>query len=428
MVTSSLSPTVSDGALRWHWLLLATLPPVAAASVAAARTAQDWRWWTMPEYWPEGLAAMATYLACLLLYRSLLRQAFPRLRSPFLTPIALRACCVLLGFGLLALTVDGLSIEMAPGFFGTAVPILVVASALLGPRSAPRELRIGLVPAGRINELMQLRAPGIQRLLLREPSAPSVDVVVADLHHNLSAPWATFLADCQLKGTPVIHAGAFYEHVTGRTSLRYLREYALRGVEPARTRMLAKRAGELVLITVTAPLWLLLAAATALAIRLESRGPVLFVQERVGFRDQPFNMYKFRSMRVGSDDGGPLFAQRGDSRITKVGGFIRRVRIDEIPQLFNVLRGDMSLIGPRPEQTLFAAEFSRDIPFYASRHNVRPGITGWAQINSGYAAGKEETVEKLEFDLYYVRHLSLWLDAQIAWRSVRTVISGSGAR
>src|SRR5690606_5780356 len=126
--------------------------------------------------------------------------------------------------------------------------------------------------------------------------------------------------------------------------------------------------------------------------------------------------------------GGPLFAQKDDARVTRVGALIRRVRIDEIPQLYNVLRGEMSLIGPRPEQTSFATDFAREIPFYNNRHNVRPGITGWAQINNGYAAGTEETLEKLQYDLYYVRHLSVWFDALIAWRSIRTVVSGSGAR
>lgn len=404
---------------------------MVATSVAAARTEQEWRWWSMPGFWPEALAAIATYTACLLLYRSLLELSGAKLHRPLLSPAVLRACCVLLGFGLLALFDDGVGLAMTPGFIGTVVPILVAASVLFGLGPSPRALRVALVPAGRISQLIDLRHDGVRWTLLRDPTAAAAqrfDAVVCDLHHAMPAPWATFLADCQLKGTPVLHAGAIYESVTGKTSLRYLREIALRGVEPSRPQMALKRIGELALIVVTAPAWLLLALLAAIAIRLESPGPVLFFQERIGYRNRPFRIIKFRSMRVDSEADGPLFAQRHDARITKVGAFIRKVRIDEIPQLFNVLRGDMSLVGPRPEQTSFAAGFAEEIPFYASRHNVRPGITGWAQINSGYAAGKEETVEKLEYDLYYVRHLSLLLDAEITWKSIRTVISGAGAR
>ncbi len=431
MVTSSLSQVVDDGALHWRWLMLAALPPVVATSVAAARTEHDWRWWLMPGFWPEAAAAIITYFGCMLVYRSVLKASRARLRPPLASRTLIRACCVLIGFGLLALIVDGLGIEIAPGFIGTAVPILVGASVFFGPRHSSRTLQAGLIPAGRISQLLELRTPGVRWTLLREPNASALqklDVVVCDLHHAVPSPWTTFLADCQLKGTPVVHAGTLYETVTGKTSLRYLREVALRDIEPSWLNMIAKRVGEVTLIIVTAPAWLLIAAAAAIAIRLESPGPVLFFQERVGYRNRPFRIIKFRSMRVDSEDAGPLFAQKGDARITRVGAFIRKVRIDEIPQLLNVLRGDMSLVGPRPEQTAFAQEFSDEIPFYANRHNVRPGITGWAQINSGYAAGKEETVEKLEYDLFYVRHLSVLLDAEIAWKSIRTVISGAGAR
>jgi exopolysaccharide biosynthesis polyprenyl glycosylphosphotransferase len=266
-------------------------------------------------------------------------------------------------------------------------------------------------------------------VLLNDTQIPrSVQAVAADLHTQLTPEWTTFLADCQLRGLPVLHAGTVYERLTGRVSLRYLRACALQGVHPSRAQMAAKRAGELLLIALLSPFLVLVMASTALAIRLESEGPVFFWQERIGLNNRPFWMVKFRSMRAGADGGGAAYAQRGDARITRVGAFIRRTRIDELPQLYNVLRGDMSLIGPRPEQVPFARHFADEIPFYSSRHHVRPGITGWAQVRSGYAADAEETAEKLAYDLFYVRHLSFWLDAVIAWNTIRTILTGAGAR
>jgi lipopolysaccharide/colanic/teichoic acid biosynthesis glycosyltransferase len=147
----------------------------------------------------------------------------------------------------------------------------------------------------------------------------------------------------------------------------------------------------------------------------------------VGLDGRSFTLYKFRTMR--SDWGtGPRFADAGDDRLTRVGKVLRRFRVDELPQLWNVLRGDLSLVGPRPEQRPFVEQFSQTIPFYGHRHLVRPGITGWSQVNFGYADSEADTVEKLSFDLYYVKHLSPWLDLEVLGRSVWTVLSGFGAR
>src|SRR5690606_3939710 len=145
-------------------------------------------------------------------------------------------------------------------------------------------------------------------------------------------------------------------------------------------------------------------------------------------RRKPFKMVKFRSMRVDAERSGPQFASIDDSRVTRVGRFMRKYRLDEIPQLWNVLRGEMSLIGPRPEQLAFARRFENEVPFYSWRHLVKPGVTGWAQIQDGYAAGLEDTRRKLEYDLYYVKHLSFWLDLSIVVRTIHTLITGNGAR
>jgi lipopolysaccharide/colanic/teichoic acid biosynthesis glycosyltransferase len=188
-----------------------------------------------------------------------------------------------------------------------------------------------------------------------------------------------------------------------------------------------KRVVDTALVLVTLPFSLVLGSLIVLAIKVESRGPAIYRQERIGLEGKPFRLYKFRTMQVAKDQSA-RFAERGDERLTRVGRVLRRVRIDELPQLWNVLRGDLSLVGPRPEQEPFVKVFSESIPFYMYRHLVRPGLTGWAQVNFGYADNEADTVEKLSFDLYYVKHLSVWLDLEILGRSVWTVVSGFGAR
>lgn len=182
------------------------------------------------------------------------------------------------------------------------------------------------------------------------------------------------------------------------------------------------------LIFLLLPLILPVMLITALAIKLDSEGPVLFKQDRVGKEGKFFVLYKFRSMRINSEISGSKFADEDDERITKLGKFIRKFRIDELPQFWNVIKGDMSLVGPRPEQEEFVTRFDREIPFYSYRHKVRPGITGWAQVRDGYAASLESTRKKLEYDLYYVKNLSLSLDLLIVYATIKTVLTGFGSR
>jgi lipopolysaccharide/colanic/teichoic acid biosynthesis glycosyltransferase len=167
---------------------------------------------------------------------------------------------------------------------------------------------------------------------------------------------------------------------------------------------------------------------TALVIGLESGFPILYRQERVGLNGRLFNVVKFRSMRTDAEkDGKPIWATSADSRVTRVGGIIRKLRIDELPQLFSVLKGDMSLIGPRPERPFFVDQLTREIPFYAVRHSVKPGVTGWAQVCYHYGATVEDSAEKLQYDLYYVKNQSLFLDLIILFETVGVVITGKGA-
>lgn len=190
---------------------------------------------------------------------------------------------------------------------------------------------------------------------------------------------------------------------------------------------LVKRILDLSAVLITLPLWLPLGMLVALAVKIDSPGPALFSQIRTGLHGQAFRIYKFRSMRHASAD--PVqFAQTNDPRITRLGHFMRKSRLDEIPQLWNVLMGQMSLIGPRPEQAQFVQQFAEQIPSYPYRHLVRPGLTGWAQVQQGYAANADETAIKLSYDLYYVTHYSLAMDLLIALKTIQTVLTGRGAR
>ena len=163
-------------------------------------------------------------------------------------------------------------------------------------------------------------------------------------------------------------------------------------------------------------------------VRLSSPGPVLFWQVRVGRGGSLFRLVKFRSMTLDAEQHGPSFAALGDSRVTRIGRVLRQYRLDELPQFWNVLRGEMSIIGPRPEQRSFSQDFERELSHYALRHCVRPGITGWAQVNQGYAEGLAQTAEKLRYDLDYIERLSVWLDAHIVLRTLKTMLSGFGSR
>jgi sugar transferase (PEP-CTERM system associated) len=222
-----------------------------------------------------------------------------------------------------------------------------------------------------------------------------------------------------------------YERMTGKLLVEDLRPSWLifsDGFRASRLTRQTKRAFDLVLasigLLVGAPLMLL----TAVAVWLESGGPVLYRQERVGCNGSVFTLYKFRSMRPDAEQGTPVWAEAVDHRVTRVGRFIRRIRLDELPQLWNVLRGDMSFVGPRPERPFFVAQLAERIPFYEQRHAVRPGITGWAQVKYRYGASMEDALEKLRYDLYYVKHLSLAFDLTILFDTVKVVLFAKGAR
>ena len=238
------------------------------------------------------------------------------------------------------------------------------------------------------------------------------------------------LLDLKAMGIDIRDGHQLFEEVSGRLSVDSLRPSTLifsTGFKQSTVSRATKRFMDIVLsaggLLVLSPILLLV----ALLIKLDSPGPIMYRQSRVGLRGRPFLILKFRSMRQDAEKSGPQWAQMDDPRITRVGRLLRRSRLDEFPQLINVLRGEMSLVGPRPERPMFVQDLRKIIPYYDLRHTVRPGITGWAQTNFRYGASAEDAQMKLQYDLYYVKRLSLMLDMRILVQTVRVMLVGEGA-
>ena len=264
-----------------------------------------------------------------------------------------------------------------------------------------------------------------------EIAAPDGAVtVVLDLRAVLSDRMAQFVSSAALAGIPVRALSSVYEEHTGRLPLIHLAEGWELSTPVTKTApyIAGKFVFDWLAVVLTAALSVPLGLLLALAVTLDSPGPVVFKQTRTGRDGAPFTLYKFRTMVVDADAKGAQFASEKDPRLTRVGRFLRRFRVDELPQLWNVLKGDLSLVGPRPEQVPFTERYSKEIPFYSQRHLIRPGVTGWAQVNYGYADDQAEAVDKLTYDLYYVKHMSPWLDLHVLGSSIWTVLSGFGAR
>lgn len=240
------------------------------------------------------------------------------------------------------------------------------------------------------------------------------------------------LLQLSLAGQVTIEEGAsFYERITGRVSLSMLRPSWLiftgRGRQ-AKLAELSRIAVHWLVALIGAILSLPIVLVTAVLIKLESRGPVFYKQERVGKNGRTFVLTKFRSMRVDAEQDGPVWASKGDSRTTRVGKIIRKCRIDEIPQFWHILRGEMSFVGPRPERPHFVSQLAAEIPFYEQRHLIAPGLTGWAQIKYPYGASIEDARQKLQYDLFYIKNQGLILDAIIIFETTKIILFGRGAQ
>ncbi|MBI4847315.1 MAG: TIGR03013 family PEP-CTERM/XrtA system glycosyltransferase [Nitrospirae bacterium] len=238
--------------------------------------------------------------------------------------------------------------------------------------------------------------------------------------------------NCKLQGVDVVDGPSFYEQMTGKLLIENMNPSHLifsDGFRITLVRRHIKRLFDVVLAAIgllfSMPFLLIIPAL----IKLDSKGPVFFKQQRLGEGEKPFTLYKFRTMIDGAEKGtGPIWSKAGDSRITQLGRFLRKTRLDELPQLFNVIRGDMSFIGPRPERPFFVESLNKQIPYYSERHCIKPGLTGWAQVRYEYGDSIEDAIEKLRYDLYYIKYQSLTLDMLIVLDTIKVILFGRGGR
>jgi len=257
------------------------------------------------------------------------------------------------------------------------------------------------------------------------------EMVVVALEDRRGTMPVKELIDCKLDGVEIVKGIGFLEELTGKLMVERVNPSWIiysPGFSIGRINKFFKRFFDIMLsllgLLLASPLMMI----SAIIIKLESSGPIFYLQERVGLRGVSFRVVKFRSMGRDAEKNGAVWAAKNDSRVTRFGGIIRKFRIDELPQLWNVLKGEMSFVGPRPERPVFVNDLAQKIPYYSLRHNIKPGVTGWAQICYPYGASEEDALRKLEYDLYYLKNLSVSMDLWIVFQTVKTVLFQKGAR
>ncbi|MDH3660483.1 MAG: TIGR03013 family PEP-CTERM/XrtA system glycosyltransferase [Alphaproteobacteria bacterium] len=363
-------------------------------------------------YWPSpAKIAFCAGLSCLIaLGARLIGRKLTGLRS------RLKPRALILGAGAKAET---LWRALGHGFHGPNVDGFIQLE-----ESHATPAAVGLLPTQRILGMPSDLAAYVKNRRIEE-------IVIALDNSNARLPEQDLL-HCRMDGVTVTDSASFAERITGRVKLDLMESDWLifaPGFRRGRLRSLAKRGTDLIYSTLILAAALPLLPLIALLIKLDSPGPVLYRQKRVGLDGQVFEIYKFRSMCIDAEaDGKARWARTADDRVTQFGHVLRQSRLDELPQLFNVLKGDMSMVGPRPERPEFTSELAAALPLYPKRHTVRPGITGWAQINYPYGASIEDAREKLEYDLYYVKNYSLFLDLVTMVQTARIAFGGIGAR
>ena len=297
----------------------------------------------------------------------------------------------------------------------------------------------GLEVAGYLDDRHQIGTPlpggkvlGAMESLADIVRATQPHRIVVGMFERRNRMPVSELLELRFAGNVIEEVANTYERVCGRVCLKEIRPSQLifsGELGPRPQNLLYQRISNVIVAVIGIVLSFPLMVLTALAVRLSSPGPVLYRQARVGLDDSLFTVYKFRSMRADAETGtGPVWAQKDDPRVTTVGRIIRRIRFDELPQLFNVLRGEMSMVGPRPERPEFVKALNDQIPYYRQRHCVRPGITGWAQISYKYGDTLEDTITKLEYDLYYIKNMSMSLDTYIIFHTLKAMLLSRGAQ
>ncbi len=398
-------------------LLVAFIPPIFALGL---------NYWSLTSWLDTTSSSMVADALAFFISAFVLRrfERFPQKNSlAFILPIGLSV------FGVVVTTLLALRVSYSIKIIGVGLIITIVMMGLqhaLSSRS--RHLKLAVVPLGDALTFDNSDHYTFVKLASPAPLDPSINGLLADMHSDVLPPnWERFLSDCALKRIPVYNAMQFRESMTGKVNVKHLIANNFGDLSPSIFHQNLKRVLDVLFLLIFSPVILPLMLLIAVWIKVDSPGGAFFIQPRMGFNGRWFNVIKFRSMVVKHE--GSHFTEEGeDHRITKVGKIIRKYRLDEIPQFWNVLKGEMSLIGPRPESAELAKWYDNEVPFFAYRHVVRPGISGWAQVMHGYAAGVDDMKDKLAYDFYYIKHFSLWLDLLIWYKTIRTVLTGFGSR
>lgn len=385
---------------------------------------------TLPGTWNTQVASAIAAVTALLAFRRVTMypgaRAFSYILPAFSTTFGIAAAI------LLASRAAYSGSMLLVGYLASVGAMFLLA--YFGRRASP--MRMYIVPGGQTRIVAE--TPEVDWVSLAEPVVPADPdaSIVADLRWQHAPEWERMLAQAAISGRPVYHVKQLHESLTGRVEIEHLSENSFGSLLPALGYRGVKRVIDVVACIVLIPLLALPLLVVALLVRLSSPGPVLFRQRRMGYQGRLFDMLKFRTMvaeppPAAADDAARRQASitlADDDRITRIGRFLRRSRIDELPQLINVLRGEMSWIGPRPEAVSLSTWYESELPFYTYRHIVRPGITGWAQVNQGHVAELGDVHLKLHYDFYYIKFFSAWLDILIAMRTVRIMLTGFGAK
>lgn len=370
-------------------------------------------------------ASIALALGMILLRRV---TAFPGTRTfGYILPSFIGSFGLVLA-GLFALRLEYNRIYFASAFIASIAVFFVLSIYLL-----PRIRRRFYVVPGFDLEGLTLPAE-VEWIRMHAPVVPEdrAAFIVADFRHDHAANWDRMLAEAAVRGRTVLHSKQVLESLTGRVSIEHLSENNFGSLMPNLAWRKIKRVVDLLAALLLLPLLCPLFLLIAVWIRLDSPGPALFRQMRVGAAGRPFRIVKFRTMReqkaTGEADATAAMTLVSDDRITRAGRWLRRTRLDELPQIFNIIAGQMSWIGPRPEAISLSQWYDAEIPFYLYRHIVRPGITGWAQVNQGHVTDLDAIHRKLQYDFYYIKNFSLWIDLLIAIKTIRIAITGFGAK
>lgn len=372
-----------------------------------------------------------------LLTMSLVFYFFPALlvgRGAFLLSFGLALLGILLSRGLFIRWARGGAFKSRALVIGTGSRAAQIESLLSDRGHASNTEVVGYIPMGSSHHFVDhVRILNTQESLSDLVSQLQIsEIILAVRDRRDGGIPVQELLKCKLRGIRILELSSFFERENGHLQLDSLNASWMilaEGFQQGIVRDTFKRLFDLVVSAAILIVFLPVMALTALFIKLESPGPVLYRQERVGQGCRNFTILKFRSMCVDAEkDGKPRWAHQNDSRVTFTGRFIRRTRIDELPQIFNVFFGDMSFVGPRPERPYFVQDLTQKIPYYGVRHTVKPGITGWAQVRYAYGASDEDAMHKLQYDLYYVKNHSLFLDLMILFQTAQVVLWGKGVR